>query len=227
GYTAYTFNELVKSFGCKHEHFYDEYHVNDSIKRIFKNVPALKNKAIEAIKTHSRKNLKTVFDTFESMITDEKILQRFWDISKRILTNFQYTLPARKRGFSHEGIGIMESQHCKISNRMKHRKMKWSIKGAETMARMIIDIGQNKLDDLFFGEWRGGYIKMQLKGFSAAKLNVYTRLFYTSPSPPDGIPFRMPSFPCEKKKQDAARLPHLLHTPRGHPPPHAIVTHRL
>ena len=69
----------------------------------------------------------------------------------------------------------MESQHCKIANRMKHRKMKWSIKGAETMARMIIDIGQNKLDDLFFGEWRGGYIKMQLKGFSAAKSNVYTR----------------------------------------------------
>ncbi|MDY2954437.1 MAG: ISLre2 family transposase [Enterococcus cecorum] len=175
GYTAYTFKELVKTFGCKHEHFYDEYHVNDSIKRIFKNVPVLKNKAIEAIKTHSHKNLKTVFDTFESMITDEKILQRFWDISKRILTNFQYTLPARKRGFSHEGIGIMESQHCKISNRMKHRKMKWSIKGAETMARMIIDIGQNKLDDLFFGEWRGGYIKMQLKGFSAAKSNVYPR----------------------------------------------------
>lgn len=174
GYTAYTFNELVKSFGCNHEHFYDEYHVNDAFRKLFKNYPELKNKAMSAIQTHNRKNLKTVFDTFESMISDEKMLQRFWDVSKRILSNFRYTLPAAKRGLSHEGIGVMESQHCKIANRMKHRKMKWSLKGAETMARMIIDVGESKIEELFFGEWRTDYIQMQLNGLSAAKANVYS-----------------------------------------------------
>lgn len=175
GYTAYTFKELVKSFKCKHEHFYDEYHVNDEIKRMLKNYPDLKNKAIEAIQNHSRKNLKIIFDTFESTLSDEKVIQRFWDVSRRILENFQYTLPAKARGLSHEGIGIMESQHCKISNRMKHRKMKWSLKGAETIARMIIDVAENTIEDLFFGEWRFQYSNIVIEGYSAAKTNIYTR----------------------------------------------------
>ena len=172
GYTAYTFKELVKTFRCKHEHFYDEYHVHDAISRLLQSVPELKNRAFEAIKTHNRKELKLVFDSFESTITDEKSHQRFWDISRRLLENFHYTLAAEKRGLSHEGIGIMESQHCKIANRMKHRKMKWSLKGAETMAKMIIDVATNRLDDLFFGDWRLQYYKMQIKGFSAAKVNT-------------------------------------------------------
>lgn len=78
----------------------------------------MRNKAIEAIQNHSLINLKVVFDTFESMISDENTLARFYDISKRLINNFRYTLPAKSRGLSHEGIGVMESQHCKISNRM-------------------------------------------------------------------------------------------------------------
>lgn len=173
GYTTYTFKELVKSFGCKHEHFYDEYHVNDAIRRLFKEVPELRNKAIAAIQNHSLKNLKMVFDTFESMISDENTLARFYDISKRLINNFRYTLPAKSRGLSHEGIGIMESQHCKISNRMKHRKMKWSLKGAETMARMIIDVAEDTLEELFFGDWRNQYIQIIQTKATAANYKKY------------------------------------------------------
>ncbi|HEM3640741.1 TPA: ISLre2 family transposase, partial [Streptococcus suis] len=53
--------------------------------------------------------------------------------------------------------GVMESQHRKITYRMKHRGMYWSIKGACTMAKMILLERINQLDELFFGDWRLRY----------------------------------------------------------------------
>lgn len=58
---------------------------------------------------------------------------------------------------------------------MKHRKMKWSLKGAETIARMIIDVAENTIEDLFLGEWRFQYSNIVIEGYSAAKTNIYTR----------------------------------------------------
>ena len=46
---------------------------------------------------------------------------------------------------------------------MKNRKMNWSKKGAEAMAKMIIDSKNDELQSLFMGKWREVYQKMQLK----------------------------------------------------------------
>ena len=61
------------------------------------------------------------------------------------------TKPAKLRNLSAKGIGVMESQHRKITYRMKHRGMYWSLKGAYTMSRLIILDRINFVDDLFFG----------------------------------------------------------------------------
>lgn len=62
---------------------------------------------------------------------------------------------------SSAGIGIMESQHRKVTYRMKRRGMYWSKKGAEAMSRMIVLDYQNELRDLFFGDWREEYEKFK------------------------------------------------------------------
>ena len=51
----------------------------------------------------------------------------------------------------------MESQHRKVTYRMKHRGMYWSVDGACAMARMILLERIDQLDELFFGDWRKEY----------------------------------------------------------------------
>ena len=46
----------------------------------------------------------------------------------------------------------MESQHTKITIRMKNRKMYWGLKGENTLSRMLI-MDSRELRDLWFGSW--------------------------------------------------------------------------
>ena len=64
----------------------------------------------------------------------------------------------------------MESQHRKVTYRMKHRGMYWSIKGACAMAKMILLERIDQLDDLFFGDWRRQYQKVKESRLSAGRL---------------------------------------------------------
>ena len=123
----------------------------------------------EAVKCHSKKTARTILDTAESMCTDEEAAYQLDEFRKKLLNNFQYTKPAELRGLTYAGIGIMESQHRKVSYRMKCRGMYWSIKGSDTMSRMIILDYQKELRDLFFGDWRDAYEKFQSLPTSASE----------------------------------------------------------
>ncbi|HEY0221648.1 MAG TPA: hypothetical protein VGC17_02475 [Lactovum miscens] len=48
----------------------------------------------------------------------------------------------------------MESQHRKVTYRMKNRGMYWSKNGAETMSQMILQNHEGRLRNLFFGPWK-------------------------------------------------------------------------
>src|SRR5574337_511711 len=134
GYTPYTFKEIAKHLGVKtHEHFWDAYHLNKKIDKEMKPFGSdLTHLLYEAVKCHSKKTVRTILDTAESMCTDEEAAYQLDEFRKKLLNNFQYTKPAELRGLTHAGIGIMESQHRKVSYRMKRRGMYWSIKGADT-----------------------------------------------------------------------------------------------
>ncbi|MGT2712799.1 ISLre2 family transposase [Streptococcus oriscaviae] len=173
GYTKRTFQEIKKALGIKrHEHFWDEYHLNQKLKTFFKPYPeTLYNLAQKAIQTHKKPLLITVLDTVESLIETEEQYETYYSFRQKMIRNFKDTKPAKLRNLSHKGVGVMESQHHKITYRMKHRGMYWSIKGACKMAKMILLERIDQLEQLFFGDWRKSYQPYQNQRFSAGRAN--------------------------------------------------------
>lgn len=159
GYTPYVFKEIAKALRIKrHEHFWDEYHVNKYLKQTFKPYgKELLDLAFQAIQTHDKGKLVTAFETAESLEKSSDVAELLVSAKKKYLANFQYTLSAEMRGLPTVGIGIMESQHRKITYRMKKRGMYWTFWGAETMAQLIVMLYEGDLRELFFGDWRDKY----------------------------------------------------------------------
>ncbi|MDG3142900.1 ISLre2 family transposase [Streptococcus suis] len=159
GYTPYVFKEMAKALGIKHhEHFWDEYHVNKYLKKTFKPYcRELLDLAFQAIQTHDKGKLRMAFETAESLEESSDRLETLVSVKKQYLANFQYTLSAEMRGLPPAGIGVMESQHRKITYRMKKRGMYWTFWGAETMAQLIVMLYEGNLRELFFGDWREKY----------------------------------------------------------------------
>lgn len=162
GYTPYVFKEIAKALNIKqHEHFWDAYHVNQLVKAYFKPYSQqLIEEALQAIYQHSKSQLQSVFDTTESILTTTEEEVAFENTKQRILQNFRYTKPARLRGLQKVSLGVMETQHRKITYRMKRRGMYWSDWGAETMSQMILLVYEGQLQELFFGDWRQEYKKI-------------------------------------------------------------------
>lgn len=162
GYTPYVFKEIAKALNIKrHEHFWDAYHVNQLVKTYFKPYSQqLIEEALQAIYQHSKSQLQSVFDTTESILTTTEEEVAFENTKQRILQNFRYTKPARLRGLQKVSLGVMETQHRKITYRMKRRGMYWSDWGAETMSQMILLVYEGQLQELFFGDWRQEYKKI-------------------------------------------------------------------
>ncbi|SDL76252.1 ISLre2 family transposase [Streptococcus equinus] len=162
GYTPYVFKEIAKALHIKrHEHFWDPYHVNQLIKSYFKPYSEqLIEEALQAIYQHSKSQLQSVFDTTESILTTTEEEVIFENTKQRILQNFRYTKPASLRGLQKVSLGVMETQHRKITYRMKRRGMYWSDWGAETMSQMILLVYEGRLKELFFGDWRQEYKKI-------------------------------------------------------------------
>lgn len=163
GYTPYVFKEIAKALRIKrHEHFWDKYHLDEKLKAFFKPYPVeLLNKAFQAIQEHDKDLLRTVLDRTEGLLETDEEKERFSSFSKKIFSQFQYTKSPKQRGFDSLSLGTMESQHRKITYRMKKKGMVWSRKGVNAMSNMIILVKENRLRDLFFGEWREEYKKIQ------------------------------------------------------------------
>ena len=172
GYTKRVFQEIKKALGIKHhEHFWDAYHLNEQVKAFLKPYPTiLKDLAFKAIKTHQKFLLETVFDTVETLIETEDEYDKYTAFRQKLFRNFKDTRPSPLRGLTSGGIGVMESQHRKVTYRMKHRGMYWSLKGACAMAKMILLERIDQLDDLFFGDWREQYKKVKDSRLSAGHL---------------------------------------------------------
>ena len=47
-------------------------------------------------------------------------------------------IPEPREGIVYKNMGVQESQNCTvITMRMKHRRMRWSVKGASNMAKVL------------------------------------------------------------------------------------------
>lgn len=164
GYGFKFFSPIVKTFKAKHEHFWDKYHVQKEIIRLSDFIESkLINRLKRSIENHDRNELIVILDTIESTIESDVLLEVFLSFKSRMLHNFKHTNPTQNRSITIDTVGVIESQHCKITNRMKKRKMYWTVLGAVTMAKMIVDNSTGNLESLFLGEWRKKYRKIQEK----------------------------------------------------------------
>ena len=175
GYTPYLFKEISHDLGIKHhQHFWDRYHLNKEIKKLVKPYSVeLLDQFMKAIDSHCKKKLKTTIDTLESFVLlnqNEKKIDTFKVFKNRILGNFKYTQPPEQRNLDTASLGIMESQHRKISYRMKNRGMYWSLNHVDAMSHLILLSYNQELRDLFFGNWRNEYEKYRSEGMSGAKV---------------------------------------------------------
>lgn len=173
GYTPYVFEEIAKAFHCKHEHFWDRYHLNRLISDMMKNFPSvLEEKLFSAIEKYSKKSARVVLDTAESYIGegDLDFEEKFKKFKNKLLNNFSYTKLPEQRGIKPGGIGVLESNHTKLCYRMKKQARRWTKVGALTMGKMIIDKAEGKLEELFYGRWREEYEKYKnMSGISTQK----------------------------------------------------------
>lgn len=159
GYTDTLFKRIAEEFRFKHhEHFWDAYHVYQQINTMYKEHPLeLREKVYEAIFSGNKKLLEAILTTTEGNIMDEEKTTIFQRFSQKLLSRFNYIVPPCLRGLSHAGIGIMESQHRKITYRMKKRGMYWSQCGCEIMAKLIVKVYDKSFRELFYGDWRQDY----------------------------------------------------------------------
>lgn len=182
GYSVSIFNEIAKFLRCKHEHFYDNYHVKQLIKQNFRFVPHedtdpinLEKSLFEAIKAHNKSDARVLLDTASSKIINDSDREKFEDFSRTLINKFKYTKSPKLRGLNRITVGIMESQQSMIADRTKHRKMSWSRAGGETIAQLIIDVKEKRLRELFLGEWRAEWKKIQDMPPVADYIDIATR----------------------------------------------------
>ena len=184
GYSPHIFQDLASAFKPKaHFHFWDAFHVHQALKINLTPLSAeLTEEAFKAIKKRDKSRLKTVLDTAESLIDSDNKLETFGRFKRQLLRNFQYTVTPEQIGLSSSGIGIMESQHRKIAYRMKNRGMYWSKKGADTMSRTILLNHTGELRDLFFGNWRTEYEKIQeIDDTQRERLTTFRKVHHALP----------------------------------------------
>lgn len=163
GYAPRVFKEFAKAMRVKkHEHFWDSYHLKKIVTDLSREFSEYAGQLLsEALAENDKNKLKAAFDSMKSMITDDIRLESFKKLYRRFLSNFQYTKPAHLRGLQNNGIGIVESNHRKITYRMKNRGMRWSMAGLEAMSRLIVMKHDQSMRDLFFGSWRKDYQKIK------------------------------------------------------------------
>ncbi|MCL2858916.1 MAG: UPF0236 family protein, partial [Streptococcaceae bacterium] len=109
GYSPEKMKNLAQDIGAsKHEHFWDRFHVGETITSATRGFPIeLRDYFFQAINDHDRKLLKTALDTMESLCVTEKDEEDFAIFKKKMKKNFNYTLPPEARGLDRHGIGII------------------------------------------------------------------------------------------------------------------------
>lgn len=203
GYTTPVFKTIAKDLSVKqHEHFIDKFHINENIKKYYQSYPCkLQDKVFLAIQKGDKALLKATFDTTESLIEDEAEMDQFRKFSHKMLREFKYLLSPAQRGLKNISIGIMESQHRKITYRMKKRGMYWSNKGVERMSQMILRVAEGSLRELFFGDWRKEYQK-----YKAIESSAFDILKNPKITKRDRVTYKLPRDAQHKLNLDNMRF---------------------
>ena len=155
GYEVRVFEE----FGGRrslHKHYRDRYHVNRKIKERLNFAPKLQNEMLRAVYNKDMRQVRVLLDTAESIATtitsSDKYQEQLVLLKSYLERNWKYILSkGEQKELEIDGacpVGTTESNHRKISYRMKRQGRKWSAEGAEGMIRVIEAIRNNELCNL-------------------------------------------------------------------------------
>lgn len=90
----------------------------------------------------SAKAVKKVEDAYRYLENNMDGLPRWQDQAKAMGIN-----PEAPEGMIYKNMGVQENQNCSlITNRMKGRKMRWSVEGADNLAKIIYTRENGDLD---------------------------------------------------------------------------------
>lgn len=80
-------------------------------------------------------------------------------------------LPEPPEGVIYKDMGVQENQNCTlITLRMKHGRMRWSVAGADAMAKVLAAKSNGVLKDYIYGTYPAGEAKKDTESLSAAKI---------------------------------------------------------
>ena len=128
----------------------DRYHIYQEILRKLSDKRAQKEarKLLEEEKTEELLDFILVYaDSVETTNPKDKRSEKARELHKYLNSNKEGLLPYQKRekqipapkeGIIYKNMGVQESQNCTvITLRMKHRRMRWSVKGANNLAKVL------------------------------------------------------------------------------------------
>lgn len=163
----------------------DRYHIYQEIQRRIKERDVQKDLR-ELLEEGKTEELLERILTYEDEGGEEEKGKRFTEAGKlyEYLSNNKEGLqpwqkqmgsvPEAPRGLLYKGMGVQENQNCTvITLRMKHRRMRWSEKGADNLAKVLYRKENGELSEtirrLTDGEISAGTIRETTEVLSAAK----------------------------------------------------------
>lgn len=154
GYSAEKFQQAFSQVCNPILHQLDAYHIEQAINRTFgykKN--EWKDKIRKALEVRNLDDFTLILDTYESMLEDEKKIERVLKFRTYIINHWDYISDWRTRidnpPMDARGLGAMESNQRRVSFRMKKRGMHWSKEGAEAMVKIRQGIANNTLREVY------------------------------------------------------------------------------
>lgn len=154
GYSNERFKETFSQSSLPTLHQLDAFHVEQAIGRTFGyKSNEFKRNTKKAIEAKDLNVFKLWVDTYESMLEDEKKIEKIDKFRTYILNHWEFIGDWRERtGNAPEGarrLGAMESNQRHISFRMKKRGMHWSKEGAEAMVKVKQGILNGTIRDVY------------------------------------------------------------------------------
>lgn len=154
----------------------DRFHIYQEIKKKLKEKEAQKavTELFEANKMDEMLEYIRVYadsvesdDEADKKSSDAKKLYEYLSNNKEGLLPYQergIQIPEAKPGIVYKNMGVQENQNCTmITLRMKHRRMRWSIKGANNMAKALYRKENRELIDTIERYTDGLVFTMQMK----------------------------------------------------------------
>lgn len=141
GYTAEKFQTAFSQSKHPVLNQLDAYHVAQSVNRTFGSAEKTYKKAVrKALKEHDLDALKLQIDTYESILEEEKQIEKIKQFRSYILRNWDRIYDWRETVTDcpedARKLGSMESNQRHVSFRMKKRGMHWSKEGGEAMVKI-------------------------------------------------------------------------------------------